>query len=1092
MKRLALLSLLAVPLLLACPPPGAGGADGGPDGGPDGGLADAGRDAGAPGPDGGGAPGGGGADGGAAGPAADAGPALPELALTRVLPPRGPLTGGGVVSLVGSGFVRGAGPSALEARRTTSLRFGQNPAQEFQLVDDTSIDVRPPPGVAGTVDVTLTNARGTAVCRGCFTYYEELGLRSLQPASGPEAGGNTVTLTGAGFTDGALEAGGVAVLFRTTLPDGQTVSRRSPAVTRVSSTELRAEVPRGVGGERVDVVAFNRDGVGLLRRAYRYVPAPRVAELGVEAAPGGALQPFAPAGGGAVSVVLRGSGLAEAGTTVSFGAQAASAPVALGGGAVRVSVPAAAAAGAVDVTVRQGGAGGPAWTVRRGFAWVDAGAAAPALHAALPRLHPLAGGTPLLLVGEGLGAAERVWLGAEARTRAAGQLEPVGPHAVRVLAVPPAALAAPPDGASQVEVRAEVGAAVLSLADGLAYRLEARALDVAQGPAAGGTRVALAGALLPPDAQVTVGARAAEGLAVEGPSRLSFTTPPGATGEPSGVWVRSAADPENEAQLAPGFAYQAPRVAVGRLSAPRGAVAGNTLLTLFGEGFGEDTLVDFGAWRAKDVKVLDAHSLTLRIPRAEVGTVDVRATRIYQGSARAPTTDVAPGAFSFFDPRNLSGGLSGGPLAGTLNVTVLNGSDGAYGQPVPLVRVLAGTDASSPLQGTTDRRGQVTLSDPSLVKPESVTVFGEGLTGFVTVAGVSAQNLTVFVIPDVSGDPADGDGGATPQPGYISGRVTGFKALRPPGPGEKQEARVFVALQSPFWAMPFGEPLEGAVVGQDGGRFVLAAWPGTVAIYAVFGLAGPGGFTPQLMGVRRGVVVRPQETAREQDVALDMYLEVSAPVTLQGPVLTPQGLPAPTALFSWLDLGAEGYVPHPLNDEPGAAGAGAVVVEGERGVYPRLPHVDGAHVLFLASATTASGSSVLFRRQPGELEGGVSIPPMLQVPVLTAPGGGVSLSAAGRVAWAAPEGPPPDVHRVTLAGVRGWTLVVPGADSQVVLPPVALSLWRRLSLGGGKAAASVVSARVPRFRYDQWSNESLSQSAWSGAARGELSGGFEP
>src|SRR5690606_7425911 len=114
----------------------------------------------------------------------------------------------------------------------------------------------------------------------------------------------------------------------------------------------------------------------------------------------------------------------------------------------------------------------------------------------------------------------------------------------------------------------------------------------------------------------------------------------------------SHGDPEDEAVLEEAFLATAP-VLLGRVVPDSGAVAGNTLVTVFGEGFGEGTVVTFGGQRAKDVKLLDAHTLTCRVPVGEVGTVDV-------GLTRGGTSDTLPAGFSYVDPTRRAGGLSGG------------------------------------------------------------------------------------------------------------------------------------------------------------------------------------------------------------------------------------------------------------------------------------------------------------------------------------------------------------------------------------------------------------------------------------------------
>ena len=50
------------------------------------------------------------------------------------------------------------------------------------------------------------------------------------------------------------------------------------------------------------------------------------------------------------------------------------------------------------------------------------------------------------------------------------------------------------------------------------------------------------------------------------------------------------------------------------------------------------------------------------------------------------------GGFSYFDPSNTQGGSSGGPLDGTLNVTVLDSDPNSYQQPIPGVTVVLGVD----------------------------------------------------------------------------------------------------------------------------------------------------------------------------------------------------------------------------------------------------------------------------------------------------------------------------------------------------------------------------------------------------------------
>jgi hypothetical protein len=87
----------------------------------------------------------------------------------------------------------------------------------------------------------------------------------------------------------------------------------------------------------------------------------------------------------------------------------------------------------------------------------------------------------------------------------------------------------------------------------------------------------------------------------------------------------------------------------------------------------------FGEALLKDQRVVDAHTVVGHTPPGRVGAVDVA---VKVGAA----SDLSPGAFSYFDPTSGGGGSSGGPLNGTLNVTVLQSSWLHYASRCPAPR----------------------------------------------------------------------------------------------------------------------------------------------------------------------------------------------------------------------------------------------------------------------------------------------------------------------------------------------------------------------------------------------------------------------
>ena len=124
--------------------------------------------------------------------------------LTSVSPTSGPTAGGTTITLTGTDFVSGA-----------TVRVGGTAATNVTFVSATQLTARTPAGTAGVRDVQVTNPDGQSVTRtGGFSYTAAASaptLTSVSPASGPTAGGTTITLTGTGFVSGAtVRVGGTA------------------------------------------------------------------------------------------------------------------------------------------------------------------------------------------------------------------------------------------------------------------------------------------------------------------------------------------------------------------------------------------------------------------------------------------------------------------------------------------------------------------------------------------------------------------------------------------------------------------------------------------------------------------------------------------------------------------------------------------------------------------------------------------------------------------------------------------------------------------------------------------------------------------
>lgn len=210
---------------------------------------------------------------------------VPAPTLTSISPTQGPLSGGNPVTLTGTGFTDVAG-----------VFFGSVPASSFTVVDSTHITAVAPGGnPAGQAQVTVTTPAGTSNAVSYFTVPAPL-LTDITPAQGPTAGGNTLTLTGSGFT------GTTSVHFG---------PATAPSFTVVSDNQLTVHPPAGTGTIPVTVTTAGGTSPGTV--FYTYLPAPVLTSLVPDQGPATGGNP----------VILTGSGLTFT-STVSFGGTPAS------------------------------------------------------------------------------------------------------------------------------------------------------------------------------------------------------------------------------------------------------------------------------------------------------------------------------------------------------------------------------------------------------------------------------------------------------------------------------------------------------------------------------------------------------------------------------------------------------------------------------------------------------------------------------------------------------------------------------------------------------------------------------------------------
>jgi large repetitive protein len=536
---------------------------------------------------------------------------VPPPSVASVNPSSGPAVGGTAVTITGTTFTGATGVS-----------FGGFPAT-FTVTSGTSIAATAPAVPYGrTVDVTVTTPYGTSPTSSAdqFTYLSPT-VTSLSPDGGPTAAGTTVTITGTRFTaTTTLTFGGV------------------PATTVVvhSATSITAAAPAApLGPNAVAVTATSSLGISPPNAGdqFTYFETPLVTSV----------TPSSGRAAGGNSVVIHGEALSSA-SQVLFGSTPATGLTDDSYGAVTVTAP--AGTGTVDVTVTTpGGTSSPSSTDL--YTYVPL----PTVTGVSPTTGSTGGFTTVRVTGTGFTGPLTVDFGGQAS------------HIVTVLsstaltAVAPAVSA----GTVGVTVTTSAGTSVTTPADQFTYVAPPTVTGVtpANGPAAGGTTVTIAGTGFVTGATVRVGSLPATGVVVDSATRITATTPAGSGVADVTVTTPYGASPTSSADH---FTYTpAPGPTVTQVVPDSGPTAGGTSVTVTGTGFTGATAVYFGTTPGLDVVVVSDTRITTTAPAATAGPVDV--TVVTPSGASAPTsadryTYVAPPTVTSLAPQ--VGAESGG------------------------------------------------------------------------------------------------------------------------------------------------------------------------------------------------------------------------------------------------------------------------------------------------------------------------------------------------------------------------------------------------------------------------------------------------
>lgn len=607
------------------------------------------------------------------------------------------------------------------------------------------------------------------------------------------------------------------------------------------------------------------------------------------------------------------------------------------------------------------------------------------------------------------------------------------------------------------------------------------------GPFSGGTAAVVRGSGFTDDALVKVGGRMVQPRDTVRIDRntLSIILPAGDVG-PADVQVL-VGDKEDTREAA--YFYN-PLL----IEPAEGSVAGGTsvVITVRGATFASGVTVTFEGEECTDVRVVTPSSVRCKTPRGAIGFSDV--TVRVEGEGDIPSL-VARDAFEYIDfTSTTSGGLSGGPIEGTVNVTVV---DAIRGIVLPDVFVLIGEDVSSPYQSFTDENGQVTFSDEGLFGPLTIHA---ALKCFERVSFVAfdARNVTIELTPLLDptcfdpGELSPGGGRGTAGaiisgelifPGSDEFWINGWDFVPEPRENEQRVAYVYttrarVELSNPDPALSDGiaRIVENeSPLGEHGYPYRIFARPAGLAVYAIAGLErrDTGELTPYVMGVTRDLVTAPAEELTGVDIhmtlALDRMLDVDVDPL---PDATPRG-PIELRVQAHLDLGGEGVIYREVGGAPfdmheSLTGGGLFPFYAQPALTAELQ--DASYELIAGYYSTDGDDppmTMIRRRGVVQASAPVAVPDLLAIPLAVEPADGALLSDERVLRWSI-AGAQPDFFIVSLnAGASfAWQQIVPGDVTESVIPDLT-SIPDVGDVAPGPVFWSVHAVRMPDFVFNE-------------------------
>ncbi|MCI0341791.1 MAG: IPT/TIG domain-containing protein [Planctomycetales bacterium] len=562
----------------------------------------------------------------------------PAPTVSAIAPASGPLAGGTLVTVTGTGF-------QAASSGTATVSIGGAACTGVQVVSGSRIVCTTPAGSAvGPANVVVTNPDSqTGTLANGYTY---LGasptLSAIAPTAGPNSGGTPVTLTGTNFYPGATVTVGGNVATTVTVAGATTITCVTPSVAPAIGPQ--------------SVVVTNADGQSAtLAGGFNALgPTPTLT----------AVSPASGTTGGGTLVTLTGTNF-FAGATITFGGALATSVTVTSTTSITCLTP-AGTAGAATIVVTN--ADGQAATLGSGYTYVTG----PSISSVSPNSGPAAGGTLVTITGTNFAGGATVTVGGSAATTVTVA------STTTITCVTPAGAV----GSASVTVT-NPGPQATTLANGFTYLGGVPTIATvapASGPLAGGTLVTITGTNFYAGATVTFAGALATSVTVVSSTSITCRTPAGTIG-PAAVVVTNLDG--QSATLASGFTYMGAAPTLASIAPTSGPSSGGTVVTLSGTNFYAGATVTIGG-AAATVTSLSSTQIVATTGAGPVGPGNVVVTNLDGQSATLTN------GFTYMGPAPTLASVSPSSGVNTGNVTItLTGTNFAAGATVLVGGVLA-------------------------------------------------------------------------------------------------------------------------------------------------------------------------------------------------------------------------------------------------------------------------------------------------------------------------------------------------------------------------------------------------------------------